>query len=39
MAERAVRPLERIIDFERLLIARGTDLRAGGSLLVVATRR
>lgn len=37
-AQSATRILERIVDFERSLIARGIDLPVGGSLLVVATR-
>ncbi len=37
-AERASTLLERIVNVERFLIARGADLPAGGSLLVVATR-
>jgi SAM-dependent methyltransferase len=37
-AQRASTLLERIVDLERFLIARGADLPAGGSLLVVATR-
>jgi len=37
-AQRATRVLERIVDFERSMIARGIDLPMGGSLLVVATR-
>jgi SAM-dependent methyltransferase len=34
-----VKPLERILDLERLAIARGLSLPAGGSLLAVAERR
>lgn len=35
---RADRGLERVLDLERALILRGTDLPLGGSLLLVATR-
>lgn len=37
-AEKAGRLLEHIVDLERVLIARGANFPAGGSLLVVATR-
>jgi SAM-dependent methyltransferase len=39
VAQRVTRPLERVLESERRLIARGTDLPIGGSLLLVAERR
>lgn len=38
-ARRADKPLERIAELERSLITRGIDFPAGGSLLLVASRR
>jgi SAM-dependent methyltransferase len=38
-AQRADKPLERVAELERSLITRGIDFPAGGSLLLIASRR